>query len=34
MVEMYIGDKESIAYPSGRRKNASDGGAFKSCGKG
>ena len=25
MVEMYIGDKESIAYPGGRRKNASDG---------
>ena len=22
MVEMYIGDKESIAYPGGRRKNA------------
>ena len=22
---MYIGDKESIAYPGGRRKNASDG---------
>jgi hypothetical protein len=34
MVEMYIGDKESIAYPGGRRKNASDGGAFISCGKG
>ena len=25
MVEMYISDKESIAYPGGRRKNASDG---------
>lgn len=25
MVERYIGDKESIAYPDGRRKNASDG---------
>ncbi len=34
MVEMYIGDKESIAYPGGRRKNASDGGAFISCGTG
>lgn len=22
MVEMYIGDKKSIAYPGGRRKNA------------
>ena len=25
MAEMYIGDKGSIAYPGGRRKNASDG---------
>ena len=25
MVEMYIVDKESIAYQGGRRKNASDG---------
>lgn len=25
MVEIYIVDKESIAYPGGRRKNASDG---------
>lgn len=25
MVEMYIVDKESIAYTGGRRKNASDG---------
>ena len=25
MVEMYIVDKESIAYPGGRRKNASGG---------
>ena len=25
MVEMNIDDKESIAYPGGRRKNTSDG---------
>lgn len=35
MVEMYIDGKESIAYPGGRRKNATEGGrAFISTGKG